>query len=199
MTRLQTQLRPSDDGRRMSLEEFEFAEAPEGQLYELNKGVVVMMDVPSLPHAAQVYALREQLSEYNRRVPSKIKAVLGSMECKVLLQSIESERHPDLSIYCSMPELPNNWATWIPEIVVEVLSPSSRQRDYEDKPDEYFQFGAREYWIVDRPEQSMLVHRRVGGRWVKKTVRPPEIYTCRLLPGLEIDIAKVFAAADAFE
>lgn len=183
----------------MSLEEFEVAEASDGQIYELNKGVIVVVDVPGIPHAAQVYELREQFSEYNRRVPGKIRFVLTGGECKVLLQSTESERHPDPAIYATLPDEPNAWATWIPEIVVEVVSPSSRQRDYEDKPDEYLQFGVREYWIFDRQERVLLVHRRVAGRWVTSTLRPPDVYPTPAFPGCQIDIARIFAAADALD
>jgi hypothetical protein len=49
---------PADQGRRMSLEEFEHAEAEEGRLFELGRGVVTMVDVPYPGHLAQVFALR---------------------------------------------------------------------------------------------------------------------------------------------
>jgi Uma2 family endonuclease len=195
MTRVATQISPADAGRRMSLDEFEHAEGVPGSLYELSRGVISVMDVPSIPHALQIDALREQVSEYRRKHPGKIFAVLGSMDCKVLLRSLDSERHPDLSIYRHPPEEPDNWATWIADIVVEVVSPSSRQRDYEEKPDEYLLFGIREYWIVDRFEGQMVVHRRVGGRWDIQRVKLPEQYETKLLPGLRIDIQAVFDAA----
>jgi Uma2 family endonuclease len=55
------------------------------------------------------------------------------------------------------------WSVWIPEIVVEVVSPSSAKRDYHDKPSEYLSFGIDEYWIVDPAKQRMTVNRRWRG------------------------------------
>lgn len=199
MSRLQTQLSLSDRGRRMSLADFENAETLEGQLFELSRGEVVVVDVPHLPHAVQVDTLREQVSGFRRANPGIIKAILSGGECKIPLHVTESERHPDLAIYCTFPDTPHDWSAWIPEVVIEVVSPTSRQRDYEEKPKDYLQFGIREYWIVDRAERVMLVHRRVGGQWKVIPVRPIELYACPVLRGCTIDIAKVFAAADELE
>jgi Uma2 family endonuclease len=115
----------------------------------------------------------------------------------VLVTELQSERHADLAIYRFPPDADEGWATWIPEIVVEVVSHSSRHRDYEEKPEEYLQFGVREYWIVDAHKQEMLVYRRAGGRWASKVVRPGEIYKSPTLRGFELDVKPVFDAARA--
>src|SRR5262249_38671299 len=92
-----------DHGRRMSLEDFEPAEWQKGYLYELHRGVVVVSDVPDYPHASQVEAIREDLVIYKRRHPDQIHRILGSMECKLLIGELESERHPDISVYKKPP------------------------------------------------------------------------------------------------
>ena len=79
--------------------------------------------------------------------------------------------------------------------MIEVVSPSSRQRDYDEKPEEYLRFGVKEYWIVDADKRTMIVMRRSRGRWVETTVRPPAIYRTKLLPGLEFSIEAVFKTA----
>ena len=88
------------------------------------------------------------------------------------------------------------WSTWIPELVIEVVSPGSELRDYQEKREEYLAFGVHEYWIFDADKQEMLVLQRVGGRWREKVVRPPEIYQTRVLPGLQFSCASVFQAAN---
>ena len=84
---------------------------------------------------------------------------------------------------------------WVPEIVIEVVSPSSRKRDYEEKPEEYLRIGVKEYWIVDADLARDGRDAAARGRWVETTVKPPAIYRPRLLPGLEFSIEAVFNAA----
>jgi Uma2 family endonuclease len=186
---------PADHGRRMSLDEFDDAEVEEGYQYELDRGVIIVSDVPSLKHFLIYEALRDLLVAYKLSHRGVIHSIGGGGECKLLIPPFESERHPDIAVYLNPPPETDTWSLWIPELVVEIVSPSSRQRDYETKPDEYLQFGVREYWIVDEPEQQLTVHRRHGGRWKTSVVKPPAVHQTHLLPGFELSIADVFAAA----
>jgi Uma2 family endonuclease len=122
---------------------------------------------------------------------------MGSMECKLLIGEYESERHPDVAVYLTPPpeEGRHFWSEWIPEIVVEIISPSSRKRDYEEKPPESLELGVREYWIIDGPKGLMVVMRRTRNQWAERTIRPPALYRTRLLPGLEFSCGAVFQAA----
>jgi Uma2 family endonuclease len=189
---------PHDHGRRMSLEDFDHAEGQEGYLYELSRGVITVSDVPKLRHLAQVNAIRLQFAAYMMAYPGRIYVLASGSECKILMADLESERHPDLALYkTSHADTEDVWSTWIPELVIEVVSPSSEHRDYEEKPEEYLRFGVTEYWIVDAGREEMLVLRRSRGRWVKRTIRPPQVYRTRLLPGFEFSCALVFQAASA--
>jgi Uma2 family endonuclease len=96
-----------------------------------------------------------------------------------------------------MPPIDNAslWRHWFPEIVIEFVSPSSRRRDFEEKPEEYLRLGVKEYWIVDGRDKVMIVMRRVRNRWVESRIEPPAIYRTRLLPGLELSVGDVFRAA----
>jgi Uma2 family endonuclease len=190
---------PADHGRCMTLDEFDLAEGQEGHLYELSRGVVTVTEVPNIRHGLQVDAIREQFSAYRQTHRGVIHAVLSGAECKLLIAGLESERHPDLAIYKTPPPDEDVWSTWVPELVIEVVSPSSRRRDYEEKPDEYLRFGVREYWIIDEERQEMLVLSRKGGKWAARVVRPTERYRTSkaLLPDFEFDLAAVFAAAAA--
>jgi Uma2 family endonuclease len=190
---------PQDHGRRMSLADFEFAEVKEGHLYELARGVIVVSDVPNLPHAAQVVSIRDQLIVYKVAHPGKIYAVFGGSECKLVIGELESERHPDIAVYMTTPPGADSttWRTWVPELVVEIVSPGSEDRDYTEKREEYLALGIKEYWLFDAEREEMLVLKRRAGRWTEKVIRPPDVYSPRLLPGLEFDCARVFEAARA--
>lgn len=189
---------PSDVGRAMSLDDFDRAEAEDGYLYELSRGVITVVDVPQPRHFAQVNATRRQFAAYDLAHPGRIFGIAGGAECKILIAGLESERHPDLAVYKSPPPegVDDVWSEWVPEIVVEVVSPSSRQRDYQEKPEEYLRFGVSEYWILDAERREMLVLKRSRGRWAERVVRPPDLYRTRLLPGLTFDCGAVFAQAD---
>ena len=114
-------------------------------------------------------------------------------EYKVLVTQYDTERHPDLAVYkTAPPEEDDFWASWVPEIVIEVVLPSSRHRDYVEKREEYLAFGALEYWIVDGDREELLVLRRSRGAWVERVVRPPGTCRTRLLPGFEFDVGAVF-------
>ena len=150
MTQAVTKIGPADHGRRMSLDEFDRAEAQEGYLYELSRGVITVSDVPKRRHLAQVMNLRRQLGAYDLSNPGRIDSIAAGSECKILLVDLDSERHPDLAVYKQPPvDEDDMWATWIPEVVIEVVSPGSEGRDYGEKREEYLLFGVREYWIVD--------------------------------------------------
>jgi Uma2 family endonuclease len=190
---------PADHGRRMSLAGFEHAEVEEGHLYELGRGVIIVSDVPNPRHFAQVMAIRRQLAAYDLAHPNTIYGIAAGSDCKILVPDLESERHPDLAVYKTPPHADEAgvWATWVPEIVIEVVSADSAHRDFDEKPEEYLNFGVQEYWIVDAKREEVRVLRRSGGRWAERIVRPGKVCKTRLLPGFEFSCAAVFKAARA--
>ncbi len=195
---LATNLRlgPADHGRKMSLEEYHDADFVEGYRYERRQGSLVVIEVANPPHFHQVQAIYEQLFAYKASHSGMIHSLGGGGETRCDIEEVDSSRHADVVVY-KTPNPSNNrdcWAAWIPELVIEVVSPDSRPRDYDEKPDEYLQFGVQEYWILDADRAEMLVHRRVGDRWQKQVVKPPELHTTHLLPGLQFSCEAVFAA-----
>jgi len=192
-----TTIGPKDNGRRMNLDDFDQAEGQEGFHFELSRGIVTVTDVPRPSHGAVVAALRDMLVIYKKDHPERIYNIFGGQECKILLADLQSERHPDIAVYTNPPytDHADVWAGWVPEIVVEVVSRDSVHRDYEQKPDEYFAFGVREYWIADPLEKRLTVLKRHGGKWAESVLTSGETYACPILPGLKIDVAEVLASA----
>jgi len=189
---------PQDRGRLMSLAEFDHADVQPGYVYELGRGIIVVSDVPSRPHFAQVNAARRQFSAYDLAYPGRIHAIGTGSECKLLIGMFDSERHPDLAIYKYPPLNDDNlWAVWIPNIAIEIVSEGSQDRDYILKREEYWQFGVGEYWILDAFRRELLVLRRGKHDWKQIRVRPPKLYKTRLLPGFAFDCGLVFEAAKA--
>jgi Uma2 family endonuclease len=81
-----------------------------------------------------------------------------------------------------------------PDLVVEVVSESSRHTDKKLKRALYDSFDVVEYWIADPDLQILEVYRRgQEGRLVKAAEFEDEgTLTSPLLPGLEIDLAALW-------
>jgi Uma2 family endonuclease len=195
MTQIGTIIGPADNGKRMTLDEFELAEGAEGRLYELSRGVVIVTDVPNPPHPGIVAYLRDHLGAYRIANPSLLRFVLGGSECKLLIDPTQAERHPDIACYkTSMPGGDSSmWSDWVPELVIEVVSADSAERDYNEKAEDYLLFGVREYWVVDAMARRIRIHRRRSGRWQIQDVSTGT-YTTHLLPGFVLDVAATLAA-----
>jgi Uma2 family endonuclease len=182
----------------MSLDDFDEAIGAEGYTYELNKGVIEVSGIPDLQHGDQVQELRDQLTAHRLANPGSIRYIGGGSEAKMLIAAVESERHPDLSVYTTPPPAgvtgAEVWAVWVPTIVIEFVSARSGKRDYEEKPDEYLISGVGEYWVVDCPERRFTAMTRYRGQWRPKVLKPSQKYVTNLLPGLSLDLKRVFAA-----
>ena len=187
-----TMLTPADQGQRMSLGEFCDAEMEPGHTYELARGVVVVVHIPDLPHGDTVDNLEDQLRPYKRAHPGVIRYLATGGNCKLQLPAMESERHPDLALYLSEPpSLDPVWRYWVPDIVVEVVSPGQEKRDYEEKREEYLAAGIREYWIVDPEAGDFLVLRRKGDQWEEVPLSFQETYQPPLLPGFALALSEI--------
>jgi Uma2 family endonuclease len=130
--------------------------------------------------------------------PGVVDEVIGTMECKVLVPDLDSERHPDIAVYLNPPKGKKDrtmWRTWIPELVIEVVSDGSRDRDYTEKRDEYWTLGVKEYWIVDAKLQKVLVLRRGRSRWTEKTLGAANACETKQLPGFKLPCKTVFEVA----
>lgn len=193
-TRRKIKVGPQDHGRRMSLDDFDEAEVAEGHLYELANGVIEVSNVPHFSHELILEELRDQLYQCKLANPGAIRVIGGGSGAKLLIAPTESERHPDLLVYLTAPPETETWSLWVPAIVVEVVSPSSEKRDYQDKPQEYLEFGVHEYWIVDPIKQQMTAHIRWRGQWRIKVIKLAQKYTTQLLKGFTLDLRKVLNA-----
>ena len=204
LTRLPTEPRtspihigPADHGRRMSLDDFNEAIGQDGHTYELNRGVIEVSGIPDLPHGRQLQEVRDQLTLHKLTRVGSIDYLGGGGEAKMLIASVESERHPDLSVYTTRPPPGVTgaavWAVWVPAIVVEVVSARSGRRDYDEKPDEYLAAGVGEYWIVDADQRRFTALTRDGNQWRPAVYEPSQAYTTGVLPGFSLDLARVFA------
>jgi len=77
-----------------------------------------------------------------------------------------------------------------PDLVCEVLSDSSRDRDLGIKADRYLKNGVKEYWILNPADKSIQLWVNRGANWKKKS---GQILASELLPPLQISINDIFS------
>jgi hypothetical protein len=189
---------PQHQGHKMSLRAFEFAEVEEGYLYELARGFIVVSEVANYFHGSQIDVIQDYLRVYRVGQPGTVHRIFEGTSCKLLMPEWESERHPDVAIYLTRPSGKKDrtmWRTWIPDLVIEVVSPSSVDRDYVEKREEYWTLGAKEYWIVDAAMGKVTQLRRGKKDWIARELHAGDAIETKLLPGFKMPCQAIFDAA----
>ena len=83
----------------------------------------------------------------------------------------------------------------VPELVIEICSPSTRQRDETTKRRLYERAGVAEYWVVDPEIGAIRVYRRDGdtfARVIELSADAGDSLTTPLLSGLVVPLLRVF-------
>ena len=165
---------------------------------ELIYGYPYMMSPPLRIHQKVSGALFRQLANY---LDGK-KCEVYSAPFGVRLFEEEGDRpedvntivEPDLAVVCDRNKLDDYGCKGAPDLIIEILSPSSRRHDRIVKLDLYQRAGDREYWVVnpeDRTVQVMLLK--------DSYLLPVEDYgredmaKVNILEDCTIDLSKVFS------
>jgi Uma2 family endonuclease len=82
-----------------------------------------------------------------------------------------------------------------PDLVVEILSESSRKYDLVTKRKLYERFGVREFWVLDPLLETATVYRLENGafrRLAELSAEAEDILSTPLLPGLVLPLTSLF-------
>jgi Uma2 family endonuclease len=101
---------------------------------------------------------------------------------------------PDICVICDMTKLDDKGCIGAPDLVVEVLSPSTLKYDWNYKFNLYEAAGVREYWIVDPKTKTANVFLlQPDGKYDLGTVYDnSQRVPVSILEGLEIDLDEIF-------
>ena len=108
---------------------------------------------------------------------------------------VETVVKPDLLVICDKRKLDEAGCRGAPDLVVEILSPATAQKDLKIKFARYERAGVREYWIVDPVGKTAQVFARGSDGHYGR----PQVFVdgdqarIGILPELVIDLAAVFA------
>ena len=82
-----------------------------------------------------------------------------------------------------------------PDLVIEILSPSTEDRDRGDKRDTYLRYGVREYWIIDPVNRTCEVLRAGDVEFGTTRVYPEGMTaTSPVLEGIQVEVDQLFMA-----
>lgn len=80
-----------------------------------------------------------------------------------------------------------------PDLIVEVLSQSTRQFDLLGKKDVYQKFGIKEYWIIDPENKSVAVYFLEKGQYAIHNQEEKEgIISSKILNGFKLSLKEIF-------
>ena len=107
---------------------------------------------------------------------------------------VDTMVEPDLSVVCDRNKIDKHGCKGAPDLVVEILSPSSLRHDRFIKLGLYQRAGVREYWIVDPEYKSVQVFTQDGGGSLRiaEEYGRGDVARVNVLEGCFIDLGKVF-------
>ena len=180
----------------------DYAELPDdGNRYEILDGEIFVTPPPPLRHQRVLANLQFELTRHVREhglgeiLPAPVDLILA----------LATQSDPDSRTTIAQPDLlflGKSRGTIVteraiesaPDLVVEILSPSTTRKDRTTKAGLYARFGVPHYWIVDPDARTLELYELEGEsyRLVSKDggeaiVRPA------LFPGLELRLGEIWA------
>lgn len=184
-------LGPDQAGALLTAEEFALAHYQPPFIYERVKGRLVVMS-PAGPELRLVSRpIRRELGLYWGQNPTLVDDV--NVEGWVST-SRDDDRIPDICVYLAGDSSSERVPRRVPDLVFEFVSAdrSDQERDYIDKRAEYYSIDIKEFVIVDRFKQAVLVLTWQKVEYAERWLTDTEAYTTPLLPGLKVSLEEVF-------
>jgi Uma2 family endonuclease len=169
----------------------------ESERIELICGVPYMMSPPVRVHQEILTALVLQIGNY-----------LNGKKCRVypapfavrLFEkkedhpgNVDTLVEPDISVVCDPDKLDDIGCKGAPDLVIEILSPSTQRHDRVTKFNLYQEAGVREYWIVDPLSKTVQVYVLENGIFrAVESYAAEDVAEVRVLPGCTVTLSDVF-------
>lgn len=170
----------------------------EDERVELIDGAAVMMDPPSRKHQEISGALFAQL--YNFLEGKKCRVYAAPFAVRLFEkdgdtpEEVDTMVEPDLSVVCDGSKLDERGCKGAPDLVIEILSPSTRRHDRLVKLGLYQRAGVREYWIVDPENKAVQVFLRDADGFLRlhEDYGQEELAKVHALEGCYIELNRLF-------
>ena len=127
----------------------------EGKRAEIIEGRWYDMAPPSFIHQKMVSIFTQQLRNYIQDKGGDCE-VLPAPFGVFLTDDDRNYLEPDISVVCDHSKLSERGCEGAPDLVIEIISPSTRDKDYGSKMAAYKRAGVKEYWIIDNIEDIII-------------------------------------------
>ena len=138
---------------------------PDGERWEIIDGeAIAMCPAPGMRHQLISGELFRQLANHLKGKPCKAFAapfdVRLSERTGLTDEKIETVVQPDIIVVCDKSKLDDKGCKGAPDLVIEILSPSTSKMDMQNKFFLYQRVGVKEYWLVHPSDKTLMVFRR---------------------------------------
>ncbi|AEF83680.1 conserved hypothetical protein [Treponema primitia ZAS-2] len=172
----------------------DYLEWDEGVRCEIIDGEAFMMAPPTRMHQGISGELFVKIKNFLVGKPCKVySAPFGVRLNPKKDNSDDTVLEPDISVICDPSKLDDRGCNGAPDLVIEVLSPSTARHDRVVKFRKYQEAGVREYWTVDPDTKSVQVFTLNDGQYIVSTYDDTDMAPISVLPGCEIKLGDVFA------
>ncbi len=169
----------------------DYAKTPDDERYELIDGVLLMVPAPNIAHQESHASLGSQMWSFVRQCD------LGRVflaPTDVVLTDTDTVQ-PDVLFISKEREhiIAEANIQGAPDLIVEILSPSTSSRDWREKRDLYAHHGVNEYWVADTANRvvfQMLL--KDGILEIINTYAGGDTITSPTLKGFEISVNDIF-------
>ncbi|MEK4008271.1 Uma2 family endonuclease [Paenibacillus sp. FSL H3-0333] len=101
--------------------------------------------------------------------------------------------HSTLSVVCSKNQISKNGCHGAPNLIIEVLSPSTALKDFNEKFNLYQKYGVQEYWIVDPGNRTVHVYTLLYGVYqVRDLYSEQDSVRSNVFRDFQIPLGKLF-------
>ena len=130
---------------------------------ELIEGFIKMLPAPCLAHAEVSKNITWTLETAVRKNKSNCKVFYAPVNVRfpkngeTQYDKIDTVVQPDIFVVCDPSKLDEDGCCGAPDMIVEILSPSTARRDMNEKFSLYEEHGVSVYWIVHPKEKAIHV------------------------------------------
>lgn len=163
---------------------------------ELIKGKVFMMS----PAPRRIH------QQVSRDLSYEIQKVVKATHCELfvapfdvrLVKEVDDQEvinvvQPDLCVICDPEKLDEMGCLGAPDLVIEILSPSTSKKDAQTKYKLYQEFDVKEYWLVNTADHLVTVFDLIDGTFaLRKIFAKDDEVESKAVQGLIVNLGEVF-------